>query len=188
MGHVRDAFIARGHAAISCDLEPTTAPGPHIVGDVRNYLREGWDMMIGFPPCTYMTNTGVRWFYETTSSRKVVTGPLRWTKLSEAVELFLALWNAPIDKVCLENPVMHPHASELIGVKWSQTIQPNQFGHHETKQTCLWLRNLPNLKPTDTVPVYHRHRSHNEPPSADRWKKRSETFPGVANAMANQWG
>lgn len=188
MGHVRDAFLARGHAAISCDLEPTTVPGPHIVGDVRNYLHEGWDMLIGFPPCTYMCNSGLEWFTRVSKNPKVVTGPMRWTKLAEAVELFLALWNAPIEKIALENPIMHPHAKSMIGVQQSQVIQPWQFGHHEQKATCLWLKNLPLLEPTDIVPVYHRDRSHNEPKSKDRWKKRSETFSGFALAMAQQWG
>jgi hypothetical protein len=176
-GRVRDAFLAEGHDAMSCDLLPTEVPGPHFQGDVREVLYDGWDLLVGHPECTYLCNSGVRW---------LSTDPSRWAKLVTAAGFFLELWNAPIEMIALENPVMHGHAKRLIGVEQSQTIQPWQFGHGETKATCLWLKNLPLLRPTDTVPG-REARIHRMPPGPNRWKERSRTFQGIATAMAKQW-
>lgn len=186
-GTVRDAFIAKGHDAISCDLLPTTKPGPHYVGDVKDILDDGWDLIIAHPPCTYMANSGVRWLHK---------DPSRWTKLNEAAEFFNTLLKAPVEKIAIENPVMHKYAKEKIGfVNQSQTIQPWMFGHMEQKATCLWLKNLPLLKETNNVKEEmlklsknQRERIHYLPPSPERWKLRSTTYKGIADAMAEQWG
>jgi hypothetical protein len=186
-GRVRDAFIACGHEAMSCDILPTDVPGPHYQGDVRDVLGDGWDLMVAHPPCTYMTNAGVTWLHK---------DPTRWAKLDDAAAFFKLLLDAPIEKIAVENPIMHKYAKERIGgVKQTQVVQPWMFGHKEQKATCLWLKNLPPLVPTDNVkeammalPDNERQRLHYLPPSADRWKKRSETFLGIAQAMANQWG
>ena len=149
-GVVRDAFLRLGHDAVSCDLLPTESEGPHIQDDVLNHLSEGWDLLIAHPPCTYLCNSGVRHLY---IGGKKVNGrdEKRWYQMSRATEFFLALWSAPIDKICIENPIMHGHAKRLIGVNQSQIIQPWQFGHGEIKATCLWLKNLPLLLPTSRV-------------------------------------
>jgi hypothetical protein len=175
-GAVRDAFLARGHDAWSCDLLPTEVPGPHIQGDARDVLGNGWDLLVAHPPCTRLCNSGVRWLAE----RNL------WSELDEAAALFAAFWNAPIARVAVENPIMHRHAKERIAGYHApaQTIQPWQFGHGETKATCLWLRGLPNLVPTNVV-VGREQRVFRLPPSADRWKKRSRTYPGIADAMAS---
>jgi hypothetical protein len=171
-GVVRDAFAAQGHDAWSCDLIPTTKGDKHIVGDVQNILTDGWDLMIAHPPCTHLCVSGARWFKD---------------KLPEQAE---ALWfvdmllNAPIPKIALENPI------SIISTrirKPDQIIQPWQFGHGETKATCLWLKNLPKLLPTDIVEGRDA-RIHRLPPTPDRWKLRSITFEGIAKAMAQQWG
>jgi hypothetical protein len=153
--------------------------------DVRLILHEGWDLMIGHPPCTYLCNSGVRWLH---------TDPDRWAKLDEAAEFFRMLWDAPIAKICLENPVMHRHALQRVGVRPSQTIQPWMFGHTESKATCLWLKGLPPLKETSNVreamkqlPKKERQRLHYLSPSPTRWKERSRTYEGIADAMAEQW-
>jgi len=186
---VRDAFRARGFDAWSCDLLPTEGdPRWHIQGDaLRVAYGQQWDLMIAHPPCTYMTNSGVCHLHK---------DPSRWAKLDEAAAFFLALWGAPIPSVAIENPVMHRYAKERIGgMQQAQTIQPYQFGHMEQKATCLWLRNLPKLKPTSdlkaetkALPDNERQRLHYLPPSPDRWRLRSTTFPGIAAAMADQWG
>ena len=186
-GRVRDAFRARGHHAVSCDILPTDVAGPHHEGDVRDILGEGWDLMIAHPPCTYLTNSGVTWLHK---------DPSRWAKLDDGAAFFKMLLAAPIERIAVENPIMHKYAKERIGgVKQSQVIQPWMFGHTEQKATCLWLKNLPLLQPTNNVkeqmmalPDNERQRLHYLPPSADRWKKRSETFQGIADAMAEQWG
>lgn len=186
-GKVRDAFIAAGHEAMSCDLLPTDKPGPHYQGDVRDILDQGWDLMVAHPPCTYLTNSGVTWLHRDSS---------RWSKLDEGAAFFKLLLDAPIPKKCIENPIMHKYAKERIGgVKQSQVIQPYMFGHMEQKATCLWLTNLPLLQPTNNVkdqmlalPDNQRQRLHYLTPSADRWKLRSETYQGIADAMAKQWG
>ena len=186
-GRVRDAFIRHGHEAMSCDILPTDNPGPHYQGDVRDILDDGWDLMVAHPPCTYMTNSGVTWLHK---------DPTRWAKLDDAAAFFKMLLDAPIEKIAVENPIMHKYAKERIGgVKQTQVVQPWMFGHMEQKATCLWLKNLPPLVPTNNVkaemlqlPDNERQRLHYLPPSADRWKLRSTTYMGVAEAMANQWG
>lgn len=176
-GIVRDAFIKKGHDAMSCDLLPTEKPGPHYQGDIRDVLYDGWDLFIGHPPCTRLCNSGVRWLAE----RNL------WGDMKRAAEFFLLLWNAPIDKICLENPIPHKYAIEIIGRKYDQIIQPWQFGHGETKATCLWLKNLPPLYYTKIV-TGRKQSCFLEPPSPERWKIRSRTYPGIAQAMAEQWG
>jgi hypothetical protein len=171
-GTVRDAFIERGHDAVSCDLLPSEKPGPHIVGDVREWLNEGWDLMIAHPPCTHLAVSGARWFKD------------KLTEQGEALGFVKTLMNAPIDKIAIENPISI--ISSRIR-KPDQIIQPWQFGHGETKATCLWLKNLPLLKPENIVEG-RENRVHKMPPSPDRWKERSRTFKGIAEAMANQWG
>lgn len=174
-GIVRDAFIARGHDAISVDLLPSERPGPHIVGDVLDVDFASFDMMLAFPPCTYLTNAGVRWLFE---------HPGRWELMKDASAFFQSLLNAPVDRIAVENPIPHRHAKLP---PYSQTIQPYQFGHGETKRTCLWLKGLPPLVPTDVVDG-RTPRVHHASPSPDRWKERSRTLPGIADAMADQWG
>ena len=173
-GEVREAFRSRGHDALSCDLLPTDAPGPHYQGPVEDAIRDGWDMMIAFPPCTHLAVSGARWFKE-----KRADG-----RQQEALSFVRMLMDAPIDRIAIENPVSI--ISSQIR-KPDQTIQPWQYGHGETKRTCLWLKNLPKLQPTDIVEG-REQRIWKMPPSADRWKERSKTFQGIANAMANQWG
>jgi len=133
-GVVRDAFIAAGHDAMSCDLLPTDAPGPHYQGDVSDIINDGWDLMIAHPPCTYLTNSGVSWLYKK---------PERWAQLDDGAAFFKMLLDAPIERKCIENPIMHKYAIERIGTKQSQVVQPWMFGHMEQKGTGLWLHNLP---------------------------------------------
>ena len=171
-GIVRDAFIERGHDAMSCDLLSSERAGPHYQGDVRDILNNGWDMMVCHPPCTHLAVSGARWFRDKQEEQK------------EALEFVRVLLNAPIEKIALENPVsiISSHIR-----KPDQYIQPWQFGHPETKKTGLWLKNLPCLKPSDIVDG-RENRIHRMPPSADRWKERSRTYQGIAKAMAEQWG
>lgn len=186
---VRDAFRAKGHDAWSCDLLPTDGdPQWHIQGDALVMAHgHDWDLMIAHPPCTYLTNAGVTWLHK---------DPTRWEKLDEGAAFFKALWDAPIKRIAIENPVMHKYAKERIGgMQQTQTIQPYQFGHLEQKATCLWLKGLMPLRPTTdlkaetkALPDNQRQRLHYLPPSADRWKLRSTTFKGIASAMADQWG
>jgi len=171
-GIVRDAFAAKGHDAWSCDLLPTERPGKHTQGNVLGILNDGWDLMIAHPPCTHLAVSGARWFKDKQIEQE---------KALEFVRLLLA---APIDRIALENPVAV--ISTRIR-KPDQIIQPWMFGHGETKATCLWLKNLPTLVPTGIVSG-RTGRIHREPPSPDRWKNRSRTFIGIAEAMANQWG
>jgi hypothetical protein len=171
-GIVRDAFIAAGHDAMSCDLLPTERPGPHYQGDIRDILADGWDMMIAHPPCTHLAVSGAAWF------------KYKEKEQAEALDFVRLLLDAPIPRIALENPV------SVISTrirKPTQIIHPWQFGHGETKTTCLWLKNLPKLIPTDIV-AGREQRLHYLPPSPDRWKKRSLTFTGIADAMAAQWG
>jgi len=180
-GVVRRAFADLGHDAWSCDLLPAEdGSNKHIVGDVRDVLHDGWDLLAVFhPPCTRLCNSGVRWLAE----RNL------WADLDRAADLFSALWNAPVPRRAIENPIMHRHAKERIAGyrKPAQIIQPWQFGHGETKATCLWLHGLMPLRPTDVVDG-RTARVHRMPPSANRWRERSRTFDGVARAMALQWG
>lgn len=182
-GVVRDAFIRLGHDAYSCDLLPTDVPGPHFEGDVLPLLGLGWDLMIAHPPCTYMARSGMRWLKDQPplKSGKPV-GAERRALLAEAQEFFMTLLNAPIPRVCVENP-----ESFLIPVPATQYVQPWQFGHPEVKKTGLWLRNLPPLSPTDIVEG-REARIHKMPPGPGRWKERSRTYEGIAAAMAQQWG
>ena len=183
-GVVRDAWIARGHDALSCDLLPTESPGPHYQGDVRDILGQPWDLMIAHPSCQYLTNSGVRWLYKD-GVKANGKDPLRWAEMSAARAFFEALHGADhIRKICVENPVPHGHANLP---PFTQSIQPWQFGHGEVKRTCLWLRGLPKLVPTDIVDGRHA-RVHLASPGPDRWKERSITLPGIAAAMADQWG
>jgi hypothetical protein len=171
-GIVRDAFRRRGHDAWSCDLLPSETPGPHILGDVLGVVGDGWDLMIAHPPCTYLAVSGARWF------------EARRTEQSAALEFVRRLMDAPIPRIALENPVSV--ISSRIR-KPDQIVQPWMFGHGESKATCLWLKNLSPLTPTNIVDG-RRGRVHREPPHPDRWKRRSRTYPGIAEAMATQWG
>jgi site-specific DNA-cytosine methylase len=171
-GTVRDAFLAAGHIALSCDLLPSDAPGPHLQGDVREVLEMGWDLMIAHPPCTHLAVSGARWFH------------LKQQEQQEALRFVRMLLEAPIPRIALENPVSI--ISSRVR-KPDQTIQPWQFGHGETKATCLWLKNLPPLEPTNIVDG-REARIHRMPPSPTRWKERSKTYQGIAEAMAQQWG
>lgn len=189
-GVVRDAFRKRGHDAWSCDLLPTERPGQHLQTDAIQLLYTGWgsfdvgmwDLLIAHPPCTYLCNSGVRWLYE--DGRRVEP---RWLKMYEAVHFFNLLYFAPVRRIALENPIMHGHAQQLLEADRAQVIQPWQFGHGETKATCLWLKNLPKLNPTNIVEG-RQARIHRMPPSKDRGKLRSITYSGIAEAMAEQWG
>lgn len=169
---MRDAFIARGHDAVSCDLLPTEKPGPHYQGDVMDIINDGWDMMIAHPPCTRLCVSGARWFKDYQQEQQ------------EAVEFFMKLINAHINRIAVENPI------GIMSTRFrkpDQIIQPWQFGHGETKATCLWLKGLPVLIPTNVVSG-RESRIHRLPPSEDRGKLRSLTFQGIADAMAEQWG
>jgi len=183
-GTVRDAFIRRGHDAMSCDLLPTEAPGPHYCGDIRDILGDGWDLMIAHPPCTYLAVSGMHW----------TTRGLRDPKLTEdAMEFVRLLMGAPIQKIAVENPISI--ISSRIR-KPDQIIHPWQFGHDASKKTCLWLKGLPLLKPTDILAGGGSIRRGNQtasgqnklPPSKNRWKLRSITYLGIAEGMADQWG
>lgn len=171
-GIIRDAFIKKGHDAMSCDLLSTEVPGPHYQGNVMDIINDGWDMMIAHPPCTHLAVSGARWF----KYKKI--------EQQEAIKFFMDLVNAPIQKICVENPI------SIMSTKYrkpDQIIQPWQFGHGETKSTCLWLKNLSLLRPTNIVEG-RESRIHKMPPSKDRSKLRSITYFGIATAMAYQWG
>jgi hypothetical protein len=186
-GRVRDAFIRAGHDAMSCDLLPTDVPGPHYQGDVTDVLHDGWDLMVAHPPCTYLSVSGMHW----------TTRGLRDPQLTEDALAFVRLLlDAPIERIALENPISV--ISSRIR-KPDQIITPYMFGHDASKKTCLWLKNLPTLTPTVMVEpriVDGKKRWGNQtdsgqnklPPSEDRWKIRSETYQGIADAMAYQWG
>lgn len=187
-GIVRNAFIKRGHYALSCDLLPTELPGPHHQGDVLNIIdADHWDLMIAHPPCTHLAVSGARWFKD---KKEEQIG---------AIKFFMALANAPIDKICIENPVC---IMSTVWRKPDQIIQPYEYGHKAKKTTCLWLKNLPPLEPTDIVePELVRYKKRNgsgyttfskdymmQGPVKGRGKKRSKTYQGIADAMAEQWG
>lgn len=184
-GIVRDAFAAKGHDAWSCDILPTEGSSSHhIECNVLNVLDSNWDLIIAHPPCTYLANSGVRWLYRQGTKDKV---PERWKSMQEGAAFFKALLDAPAPKVAVENPIIHCHAKELIGRGPDQTVQPWWFGHGETKATCLWLKGLPLLEPTDIVDG-RKPRVHHASPGPERWKERSRTMKGLAEAMAQQWG
>jgi hypothetical protein len=181
-GRVRDEFLKLGHEAMSCDLLPTDAAGPHYQGDVRDVLDYPWDMMIAHPPCTDLAVSGAAWF-----AKKKMAG-----QQQASASFFMMLAKADIPQIVIENPVC---VMSSLWRKPDQTIQPWMFGHTEQKATCLWLKNTPPLAPTNIVkdemmllPRNQRERLHYLPPSADRWKLRSETYLGIAQAMASQWG
>lgn len=186
-GVVRRAFLARGCDAWSCDLLPSEdGSNRHIRGDARDLLHDGWDLlMVAHPPCTRLCNSGVRWLHAPPPGK---TAEQMARELREGAALFSAFWNAPIARVAIENPVMHGHAKRLIEnyAEPAQSIQPWQFGHGETKRTCLWLRGLPPLRPTQIVSG-REARVHRMSPSPTRWKERSRFYPGIAAAMAEQW-
>jgi hypothetical protein len=171
-GRVRDAFISRGHDAMSCDLLPTDVPGPHYQGDVFDVIDDGWDLMVAHPPCTHLAVSGARWFKD------------KQQEQTDALSFVRRLLTSSVPKIALENPisVISSHIR-----KPDQIIQPWQFGHGETKATCLWLKNLPKLTPTNIVEG-REAKVHKMPPSVDRWKLRSTTYQGIADAMAAQWG
>lgn len=171
-GTVRDAFAARGHDAWSCDIEPSDNGGQHIQDDVLLHLDDGWDLMIAHPPCTHLAVSGARWFKD------------KRVEQTEAIAFFMALVNAPIRKTCIENPVC------IMSTRWrkpDQIIQPWQYGHGETKSTCLWLQWLPKLVPTKVVDG-REQRVWKMGPSPERAKIRAKTYQGIADAMADQWG
>lgn len=188
-GTVRDEFLKRGHNAISCDILQTSSPGPHIEGDVLPLLNYKWDLIIAHPPCTYLCNSGVTWLKNKDGS----VNKERLEKMFRAKEFFSAIINAPYcDKICVENPIPHKYG---LGKTYTQIIHPWQFGHMERKATCLWLKGLPDLVPSNNVkdemlklPKKDQQRLHYLPPSPDRAKLRSKTFRGIAEAMADQWG
>jgi len=172
-GIVRDAFIVAGHDAMSCDLLDTERSGPHYKGDVRDVLNYPWDLMIAHPPCTDLSVSGARHF-----EAKRIDG-----RQQASVSFFMLLAKADIPQIAIENPVC---IMSSLWRKPDQVIQPYQFGHGETKATCLWLKGLPKLRPTNIVEG-REHRVHRMPPSPDRWKERSRTYQGIADAMAQQW-
>ena len=171
-GAVREAFRARGHDAWSCDLLPTEVPGQHIVGDVLEVLGDGWDLMVAHPPCTHLAVSGARWWKDKAQEQ------------ADALEFVRALMAAPIDRIALENPISK--ISSAIR-KPDQIVQPWQFGHGETKATCLWLRGLEPLRPTKVVDG-REPKVHRMAPGPNRWRERSRTYAGIAKAMAQQWG
>jgi hypothetical protein len=187
-GTVRRAFASRGWDAWSCDLRPSEdGSNRHIVGDARDLLGADWDLlMVAHPPCTRLCNSGVRWLSVPPPGR---TTQDMLAELEEGAALFSDFWNAPIERIAIENPVMHKHAKARIAhyAPFAQSIQPWQFGHPETKRTCLWLKNLPPLVPTNIV-TGREARVHRMPPGATRAKERSRFFTGIAAAMADQWG
>jgi site-specific DNA-cytosine methylase len=196
-GVVRDAFTKAGHDATSCDILPTESEGKHYQGDILDILNDGWDLMIAHPPCQYLTNAGIRWFNEERYGDKARE---RKKLRAEAFDFFMKLVNAPIPKIAVENPVGWVNSHYR---KANQIIHPYYFGDPENKRTCLWLKNLPNLQPTNIVEpkvyAYYKSGAKKGKPiywcdyqgrrkDAERWKIRSTTFQGIADAMANQWG
>ena len=186
-GIVRNSFVKLGHKAISCDILPSETPGEHIQDNIYNVNLKKFDLLIAFPPCTYLTVSGARWFYDKRY-------PDRFNKQKESLKLVKYLLNAPVEKICIENPI---GAISTKIKKPTQIIQPYYFGDKVSKSTCLWLKNLPKLKPTKLVNpnwVYMKNGKrmseffYNSFKLTDRSKYRSKTFPGIAKAMANQWG
>ena len=182
-GTVRDAFIKLGHNAISCDILDTSSHGPHIKGNVIDVLNMEWDLIIAHPPCTYLCNSGVCHLKD---------NPVRMMAVNAAVEFFKDIQGAKCPRICIENPIPHKYG---LGKTYSQIIHPYQFGHLERKATCLWLKGLPKLVETNNVkeemlklPKSKSQRLHYMSPGPERAKLRSKTFPGIAKAMAEQWG
>lgn len=192
---VTKAFRSRGHYAYSCDIIDCSGGHPewHIKGDVREHLDSKWDLIIAHPPCTYLSNSGVCWLYRD-GKKENGFDPDRMEKMRKGAEFFKLFLDLNIP-VCIENPIMHKYAVEIIGRRQDQVIQPWMFGHMEQKATCLWLKGLPKLQPTNNVkkemmelPDNKRQRLHYLPPGEERQKERSKTFEGIAKAMAEQWG
>lgn len=188
-GIVRDAFLAKGHDAMSCDLLETERPGPHYKGDVRDVIKDGWDMLLGFPTGTYLSNSGVPLFH------KEGKFELFKDKIEDALDLFLTLWNSGIPKICIENPIMCTYAKKRVGRQQSQIIHPWMFGHLEQQAMCLWLNNLHKITPTKNVyaemmklPEKERQPRIHISTYPDRWKDRCRTYEGIAAGMAEQWG
>lgn len=176
-GVIREAFRRRGHEAVSCDLQDTAQPGPHIKGDALKILGEGWDLMVANVPCTYLATVGLNW---------LAKDPTRAAKVEEALIFALAFFNAPIPKICIENPISILSSRVRPA---DQTINPYQFGHREQKRTCLWLKGLPRLYPTHLIPKAQRVEFVlRQGEKKSRAMVRSRTFEGVAEAMAEQWG
>lgn len=190
-GIVRDAFIRAGHDAVSCDLLPTESPGPHHQGDVRDILGDGWDLMVAHPPCTYLTNAGVRWLHGDFGHRMApssLVGEERWAAMRDGAALFRDLLAAPIPRIAVENPIMHRYAVAEVGRRQDQVVQPWMFGEPVQKAVALWLVGLPPLLATGPICEDRRQLVYRMSPSADRAKKRSVFFPGIAQSMADQWG
>lgn len=194
-GVVRNAFLAKGYDAWSCDLLPSDdGSNRHIVGDARHILDDGWDyLIVAHPPCTRLCNSGVSWLNKPPKGK---TKAQMWAELDAGAALFCDFWDAPIPRIAVENPIMHKYAVQRIGgQRQTQIVQPWWFGHPEKKATGLWLKNLPKLVASNDVktemerlPKNQQQRLHYLPPSKDRWKLRSTTFQGLADAMADQWG
>lgn len=194
-GTVRDAFIAKGHDAMSCDLLPTDVPGPHYQGDVFDVIGDGWDLMIAHPPCTYLTVSANKWLKDQPARASgILVGAERRRAQEESIAFVLALYNCGIPKIAIENPI------GCLSSRWrkpDQVVQPWMFGHGETKATCFWLKCLRPLIPTHVqggdlftaeAPKEREQRLHLLPPSPERWKERSKTFALIGKAMADQWG
>jgi len=187
-GRVREAFTKKGHDATSCDLLDTEVPGKHYIGDIKDILYQDWDLIIAHPPCTYLAHSGVRW---------LTVDPERKEKMVDAASFFNLFLTHPCKHIAIENPIMHSYGRDLLHERkaWTQKVQPYMFGHPEKKATCFWLKNLPKLKVTDNVEsdLIGMQKGDTdkvlwEPPGPDRWKNRSRTYLGVAEAMAEQWG
>ena len=199
-GIVREAFAKKGHDAMSCDLLSTEQPGNHYQGDVRDILDEGWDLMIAHPPCTFLANSGARWLYTKDEFGNRVIDLNRMYEVKMGADFFLELYNANIKRICIENPIQHKTARIMINKPYTQIVRPYQFGENSTKATCLWLKKLPKLHPTNIItPEKHTTKTGKV---YDKWwfetclisdlkeraKVRSKTFQGIAEAMAEQWG
>jgi hypothetical protein len=198
-GCVRDAFLSLGHHAVSVDLDPTERPGPHLQADIRSVNFSGVDLVIAHPTCTYLSNAGVRHFHIRRTNPDVLYCEDRWAALDPACEFFRFFLSLPVPRVAIENPIPHKYAVDRIGRKYDQIIRPWQFGHKELKATCLWLKGLPPLMDTCNVgppPVVTKEperywewaKVHRESPGKNRARNRSRTLPGIAMAMAEQWG
>ncbi len=185
-GRVREAFAKLGHDAWSCDLLETEIPGNHIVGDVLEIIGQGWDLMIAHPPCTYLSQSGVNWLY--VGGKGNIRNEQRWLDMQAAAQFFRVLLDAPIARIAIENPVMHSYGREIIGTKYAQIIQPYDFGHCDSKKTCLWLKGLPPLMATLINPNHNNDWHDKSRGIPDRSKVRSRTYEGIAKAMAQQWG
>lgn len=188
-GRVREAFKANGHYALSCDLKPTEIPGNHYQGDIKDVLYDDWDLIIAHPPCDFLANSGVRWLTNGDLEKR----KQRWIDLGKAIKFFHLFYDHPFCKrIVVENPIPHKHAKLP---RYSQIIQPWLFGHKEMKPTCLWIKGVPKLKPTNIVGPppkdkkerYKWQRVWAEPPGPERKTNRSRTYLGIAEAMADQW-